>query len=91
MIKLKSGSKVALVALSNALSLQMKEKIFIAWSGTTAIAEEVEKLLNRSDYMAIIGGDHTVKPDSMFVGQSIINQIKKCSQAIFIITINKCL
>ena len=27
MIKLKSGSKVALVALSNALSLQMKEKI----------------------------------------------------------------
>ena len=27
MIRLKSGSKVALVALSNALSLQMKEKI----------------------------------------------------------------
>lgn len=64
----------------------MKEKIFVAWSGTTAIAEEVEKHLNKSGYMAIIGGDRTVKPDSMFVGQSIINQMRKCSQAIFIIT-----
>ena len=64
----------------------MKEKIFIAWSGTTVIAEEVGKVLNKYNYMAIIGGDRTVRPDSMFVGQSIINQMNKCSQAIFIIT-----
>jgi len=64
----------------------MKGKIFIAWSGTTEIAKEVENQLNKENYMAIVGGDGTVRPDSMFVGQSIINQMNRCSQSIFIIS-----
>ena len=64
----------------------MKEKIFIAWSGNNKIAKAVEKRLSDHNYMPIVGGDGTIRPDSMFVGQSIINQMNKCSQAIFVIT-----
>lgn len=64
----------------------MKENVFIAWSGSSILAEEVATILSEKKYTAVVGGNRTVNPDSFFVGQTIINQMAKCSRAIFIIT-----
>ncbi len=63
----------------------MKGRIFIAWSGTNAIATAVQDRLAQEDYQPIVGGGGG-GPNmvDMFVGAAVLRQIDQCSQAIFI-------
>ena len=63
-------------------------KVFIAWSGNNETAKKMKSLIDeRIGYEAIVGGnlyDH----DSIYVGGTIIEQMKKCDQAILLIQKN---
>ena len=63
---------------------QMKGKVFIGWSGKDAIAQEVKSRLEQAEYEGVVGGD-TKKTKTLFLGQSILNEIDSCDQAIFIL------
>ncbi len=62
----------------------MKDRVFIAWSGSNEIALKVKALLEKYNYGCFIGGnaDNTSKFSS--VGDTVIQQIKNCNQAIVI-------
>lgn len=62
----------------------MKDRIFIAWSGSNEIALKIQKLLKTHDYECIVGGnaDNTSKRTS--VGDTVLQQLNKCNQAIVI-------
>lgn len=62
----------------------MKDRIFIAWSGSNEVALKIQKLLKTHDYECIVGGnaDNTSKRTS--VGDTVLQQLNKCNQAIVI-------
>lgn len=62
----------------------MKGKVFIGWSGQDTIAREVKNRLEEMDYEGLVGGA-TRKTKTLFLGQSILNEIDSCNQAIFIL------
>ena len=61
-------------------------KIFIAWSGNNDIAVEVAKIISakNSAYECVVGGNHQGQSD-LFVGGTILQQMKQCDQAILLI------
>ena len=63
----------------------MRGKVFIAWSGTRSVAEKVKEILdNEHDYICYIGGNSDNNSQYSSVGDTIIQQIKSCNQAIVI-------
>lgn len=63
----------------------MKDRVFIAWSGTSDIALKVKYILeNRCNYKCFIGGNGTNDSNFASVGDTVLQQIKSCNQAIII-------
>lgn len=62
----------------------MKGRIFIAWSGKNELALQVKKQLETKDYIGVVGGEEKAA-NGLFVGDSILDQINHCNQAIFIV------
>ena len=62
----------------------MRGKVFIAWSGTRSVAEKVKKILDNDGYICSIGGNSDNNSLYSSVGDTIIQQIKNCNQAIVI-------
>lgn len=63
----------------------MKDKVFIAWSGSNEIAFCVKSILERKyNYVCSIGGNSDNNSKFSSVGDTVIQQIKSCNQAIVI-------
>ena len=63
----------------------MKDKIFIGWSGSNNIAIKIKKILeNEYNYICCIGGNSDNSSNYASVGDTVIQQIKSCNQAIMI-------
>ena len=63
----------------------MKDRVFIAWSGTSAIALKVKRVLeDRCNYKCFIGGNEANDSNYASVGDTVLQQIKSCNQAIVI-------
>ena len=63
----------------------MKDKIFIGWSGNNSIALKIKKILeNDYNYICCIGGNADNSSNFASVGDTVIQQIKSCNQAIMI-------
>lgn len=62
----------------------MKDQIFIGWSGTNNVALEIKKRLEAKNYRCYIGGNADNSSQFSSVGDTVIQQIKNCNQAIMI-------
>lgn len=63
----------------------MKDKVFIAWSGSNKIALQVKAILEKKyNYGCSIGGNSDNSSKFSSVGDTVIQQIKSCNQAIII-------
>ena len=63
----------------------MKDKVFIAWSGSNKIALQVKSILEKKyNYGCSIGGNADNNSQYSSVGDTVIQQIKTCNQAIVI-------
>lgn len=63
----------------------MKDRIFIGWSGSNAVALKVKNVLeNRCNYKCSIGGNSENDSKMSSVGDTVIQQIKASNQAIII-------
>lgn len=63
----------------------MKDKVFIAWSGSNTVALQVKRLLEKKyNYGCSIGGNAENNSKFSSVGDTVIQQIKSCNQAIII-------
>lgn len=63
----------------------MKDRVFIAWSGSSEIALKVKNILeNRCNYKCFIGGNGANDSNFASVGDTVLQQIKSCNQAIII-------
>ncbi len=63
----------------------MKDRVFIAWSGTNQIATQVKDILEkRYNYVCAIGGNSDNDSKFSSVGDTVIQQMKSCNQAIII-------
>ena len=65
----------------------MKDQIFIGWSGTNNVALEIKKRLEAKNYRCYIGGNADNSSQFSSVGDTVIQQIKNCNQAIMIFQI----
>ena len=61
----------------------MKDKIFIAWSDLE-VAKKVGIMLDKNGYSYQIGGNAQNDTSNITVGATVLEQIKKCNQAIII-------
>lgn len=63
----------------------MKDRVFIAWSGTQDVAIRVKKILESEyNYICSVGGNSDNNSTFASVGDTVIQQIKNCNQAIVI-------
>ena len=62
----------------------MKDQVFIGWSGSNDIAIQVKKYLETKNYRCTIGGNADNNSQFSSVGDTVIQQIKSCNQAIMI-------
>lgn len=62
----------------------MRDRVFIAWSGTNHIALKVKDMLEKHNYLCCIGGNADNNSKYTSVGDTVIQQIKTCNQAIVI-------
>ena len=62
----------------------MKDRVFIAWSGTNEVALKVKTLLEAKNYLCFIGGNSDNDSKFSSVGDTVIQQMKTCNQAIII-------
>lgn len=63
----------------------MKDRVFIAWSGTSTVATKVKNILEKEhNYVCSIGGNSDNDSSFSSVGDTVIQQIKSCNQAIVI-------
>ena len=63
----------------------MKDKVFIGWSGSNKAALEVKKLLEQNNsYVCFIGGNSDNNSQYSSVGDTVLQQIRECNQAIII-------
>lgn len=63
----------------------MKDKVFIAWSGSNNVALQVKSILEKKyNYGCSIGGNSDNSSKFSSVGDTVIQQIKSCNQAIVI-------
>ena len=60
----------------------MKDHIFIGWSGSNAIAMKVKNALEAKNFRCTIGGNADNNSQYSSVGDTVIQQIKSCNQAI---------
>lgn len=63
----------------------MKDNIFIIWSGSNDIALQIKKILETKNYKCTIGGNADNNSKFSSVGDTVIQQIKNCNQAIVIV------
>lgn len=62
----------------------MKDQIFIGWSGSNKVALKIKKILETKNYKCTIGGNADNNSQFSSVGDTVIQQIKNCNQAIMI-------
>lgn len=63
----------------------MKDRVFIAWSGSNEEAKKVKRILETQyNYVCCIGGNADNSSKFSSVGDTVIQQIKTCNQAIVI-------
>ncbi|MBQ8643464.1 MAG: nucleotide-binding protein [Candidatus Methanomethylophilaceae archaeon] len=62
----------------------MKDCIFVAWSGTNDIALQIKSKLEKKNYKCMIGGNSDNSSSFSSIGDTVIQQIKTCNQAIVI-------
>ena len=62
----------------------MKDQIFIGWSGSNGVAIKIKKYLETKNYKCTIGGNADNNSQYSSVGDTVIQQIKNCNQAIMI-------
>ncbi len=62
----------------------MRDKVFIAWSGDSTIANEVKQLLENMRYRCFVGGNDCNDSTRFSIGETVLQQIKTCNQAIII-------
>ena len=62
----------------------MKDQIFIGWSGSNEVALQIKKYLETKNYKCTIGGNADNNSQFSSVGDTVIQQIKNCNQAIMI-------
>ena len=63
----------------------MKDRVFIAWSGSNKVALLVKDILEKKyNYVCSIGGNSDNSSRFASVGDTVIQQIKSCNQAIVI-------
>ena len=63
----------------------MKDKIFIVWSGSNKIALKVKEVLeSKYNYLCSIGGNSDNDSTFSSIGDTVLQQIKNCNQAIVI-------
>ena len=63
----------------------MKDRVFICWSGSNSVAVQVKKILeSKYNYVCSIGGNSDNNSLYSSVGDTVIQQIKTCNQAIVI-------
>ena len=63
----------------------MKDRVFIAWSGSNHVAIQVKNILEKQyNYVCSIGGNSDNNSRFSSVGDTVIQQIKSCNQAIVI-------
>ncbi len=63
----------------------MKDRVFIAWSGTNEVATLVKNILEKNhNYVCSIGGNADNSSQLSSVGDTVLQQIKTCNQAIVI-------
>ncbi len=62
----------------------MKDQIFIGWSGSNEAAVKVKRLLEAGNYKCTIGGNADNNSQFSSVGDTVIQQIRNCNQAIMI-------
>jgi hypothetical protein len=63
----------------------MKDKVFIGWSGSNKVAMQIKKILEQEyNYICCIGGNADNSSSFASVGDTVIQQIKSCNQAIMI-------
>jgi len=68
----------------------MKDRVFIAWSGSNDVAVRVKKILeNDYNYICAIGGNSENTSSMASVGDTVIRQMRSCNQAIIIFQNNK--
>ena len=63
----------------------MKDNIFIVWSGSNEIALKIKKILETKNYKCTIGGNADNNSQFSSVGDTVIQQIKACNQAIVVV------
>ncbi len=63
----------------------MKDKVFIAWSGSNSVARKVRDILRFHGYEGIVGGNDNNGSTHFTIGEVVISQIKSCNQAILIL------
>jgi len=63
----------------------LKDKIFIIWSGDNVTAQKVKRILEQEyKYICIVGGSFESSKQMLTVGDTVIQQMKSCNQAIVI-------
>ena len=63
----------------------MKDKVFIGWSGSNEVAMKIKRILEQEhNYICCIGGNADNNSSFASVGDTVIQQIKSCNQAIMI-------
>lgn len=62
----------------------MKDQIFIAWSGSNEIPMQIKKILETKSYKCTIGGNADNNSKFASVGDTVIQQMKTCNQAIVV-------
>ena len=63
----------------------MKDKIFIIWSGDSTTAQKVKNILEHEyKYICTVGGSFESSKQMLTVGDTVIQQMKTCNQAIVI-------
>lgn len=68
----------------------MKDRIFLIWSGSNDVAKKVKEILETNyRYVCYIGGNSDNNSKMISIGDTVINQIKSCNQAIIIFNKNK--
>lgn len=63
----------------------MKDKVFIIWSGNDRVAHKVKDLLEQQhNYLCFVGGNVDSGRQMLSIGDTVINQMRFCNQAIVI-------
>ncbi len=62
----------------------MKDNIFIIWSGSNSVALKIKQILETKRYKCTIGGNSDNSSTFSSIGDTVIQQMKTCNQAIVV-------